>query len=454
LIAFITQAQTTSFISYGMEQGLVQNQVQSITQDNDGNLWVGTIAGLSKYNGTTWINFTKNTNLAEDWITCSYKDKDGNIWLGHWAGGVTRFNASTQQLENLNLEEYTRFKSIRGIVQDATGKFWIATEGAGVFIFDAASEKMYAIGPRDGLSSSTVYDICTDDKQNMWMATDSGLTVFNLNSPISQRSSFVRISTNTGLFSKNITAVKATSSHLLVIGSADNGVAIVPMPESASNWPEHISRNQVVLGTESGLRSTFIKTIFEDHKKNLWIGTIGGGISHFITDKNMLTPEAIRNGFFKTYSTREGLNYFNVNTIFEDREYNLWIGTDLGLNMYRGDYLQTFDEADELPNNIVWCTYADSENNLWVGTNNGLAKMSFSYQRFGKIENHDITKYSDKNGLPSNVILSAFEDSKGNMWFGTAFSGVCMLAKGSSVFKTYSVKDGLANEMVYSIAED
>ncbi|MGZ3901141.1 MAG: two-component regulator propeller domain-containing protein, partial [Bacteroidia bacterium] len=44
--------------------------------------------------------------------------------------------------------------------------------------------------------------------------------------------------------------------------------------------------------------------------------------------------------------------------------------------------------------------------------------------------------------------------SKGNMWFGTAFNGVCMLAKGSSNFKTYSVKDGLANEMVYSIAED
>src|SRR5260221_3367252 len=93
LFAGLLTAQTTSFISYGMEQGLVQNQVQSITQDNEGNLWVGTIAGLSKYNGTTWTNYTKNTNLAEDWITCSYKDKDGNIWLGHWAGGVTRFNA-------------------------------------------------------------------------------------------------------------------------------------------------------------------------------------------------------------------------------------------------------------------------------------------------------------------------------------------------------------------------
>ena len=159
-LCMLIQAQTTSFINYGMDQGLVQNQVQSITQDNEGNLWVGTIAGLSKYNGTVWTSYTKNSNLAEDWVTCSFKDKEGNIWFGHWAGGVTRFNITTQKQENLNLEEYTRFKSIRGITQDMTGKFWIATEGAGVFIFDAQTEKMYSLSMRDGLSSNTVYDIC------------------------------------------------------------------------------------------------------------------------------------------------------------------------------------------------------------------------------------------------------------------------------------------------------
>lgn len=453
-IAIGAAAQTTSFISYAMDQGLVQNQVQSISQDNEGNLWIGTIAGLSKYNGTTWQNYTKNTGLAEDWVTCSFKDKEGNIWLGHWAGGVTRFNVSTQKLENLNLEEYTRFKSIRTIVQDVTGKLWIATEGAGVFIFDPTTEKMYSLTTRDGLSSNTVYDLCTDDKQNMWMATDSGLTVFNLNKPIAQRNSFVRISTNNGLFSKNITAVKVTTSNLLVIGSADNGIGIIPINGNVSNWPEYIRANQVVLGSSEGMKSSFVKTIYEDHNKNLWIGTIGGGISRFYTDKNLLTPEAIRNGFFKSYSTRQGLSYFNVNAIFEDREYNLWIGTDLGLNIYRGDYMQIFDEADDLPNNIVWCTYADGENNMWIGTNNGLAKISFSYQRYGKIENHDITRFTDKNGLPSNVILSAFEDSKCNMWFGTAFNGVCVKPKGTNSFRSYGTRDGLANETVYSIAED
>ena len=69
--------QTTHFIHYGIEHGLPQSQVQTIEQDNDGNLWIGTMSGLSKYNGRAFINYTKKDSLAEDWITASCKDKAG-----------------------------------------------------------------------------------------------------------------------------------------------------------------------------------------------------------------------------------------------------------------------------------------------------------------------------------------------------------------------------------------
>lgn len=454
LLSILVNAQTTSFINYSMDQGLVQNQIQSLTQDNEGNLFVGTIAGLSKYDGTHWTSYTKNTGLAEDWITCSFKDKDGNIWFGHWAGGVTRYNAATQQLENINLEEYTKLKTIRNITQDFAGKLWIATEGAGVFIFDAESKKMFALSKKDGLSSNTVFDICTDENKNMWMATDSGITVVNLNNSVSNPASYTRITNTNGLFSKNITAIKVTSSNVLVIGSADQGAAMVVLQNNVTDWKSYIVKNQILFTEVSGLKSTFIKTIYEDNKKNIWIGTIGGGVSLFINEKKAFNTQALRNGFFKTYSTRQGLNYFNVNAIFQDRENSIWIGTDLGLNQYRGDFMQTFDEIDNLPNNIVWSVSADSDNNIWMGTNNGLAKISFSYERNGQVENHQLTQFTEKDGLASNVVLASFQDSKGNMWFGTAFNGVSMLPKGGNRFKSFTVKDGLANEMVYSITED
>src|ERR1035437_6998418 len=106
------QSQTTSFIYYGLEQGLSQSQIQGITQDNDGNLWVGTLSGLTKYNGKEFKVYSRKDSLAEDWVTTLCKDKKGNIWFGHWAGGVSLYNGKTKKIENLNLEEYTRFKTI------------------------------------------------------------------------------------------------------------------------------------------------------------------------------------------------------------------------------------------------------------------------------------------------------------------------------------------------------
>ena len=149
LAAQVCSGQTTSFIHYGVEQGLAQSQVQTIVQDNDGNLWIGTLAGLTRYNGRNFTTYSKKNGLAEDWITVSYKDKQGDLWFGHWAGGVSRYSANRQKIESLNLEEYTRFKTVTGIMEDAKGYFWFSTEGAGIFIYDPKVNKMFALSAKD-----------------------------------------------------------------------------------------------------------------------------------------------------------------------------------------------------------------------------------------------------------------------------------------------------------------
>ena len=163
LIPFSASAQRTSFIEFGVEQGLVQSQVQSVLQDNDGNLWVGTLGGLSKYNGKTFSNYSKKDSLAEDWITTIYKDRKGNMWFGHWAGGVSMYDNETKRFQNLKIELYTRFKKINSILQDKTGSFWIATDGSGIFKFDPIANTMISISKKEGLCSETVTGLCMDD---------------------------------------------------------------------------------------------------------------------------------------------------------------------------------------------------------------------------------------------------------------------------------------------------
>ncbi len=450
-----TPAQTTSFISYGMDQGLAQGQVQSLTQDNEGNLWIGTIAGLTKYNGTKFISYTKNQGLAEDWVTCSYKDAAGNIWFGHWAGNVTRYNAKTKTLENLGLEEYTHFKTIKAIKEDGTGRYWIATEGAGIFIYEPANNKMFSLSQKDGLSSNTVYDFVMDPAKNVWIATDSGLTVYNMQKPVNDPESFIRLNTRHGFFSKNITTLYFNTNNELWIGSADKGLAVVRFDKNTpADLSEYIVKSQTLLDESKGLNSSFIKTIYQDHNGTMWVGTVGGGVSKFIPSPDKDRQTALNQGIFKTYSTRQGLNYFNVNTIFEDREQSLWIATDLGLNQFRGERMQIYDEADEVPNNIIWSMCNDNDNNIWLGTNNGLCKIAFNFSTNGGIESHSITNYNQQNGLSSNSVLACFQDSKGNMWFGTGFNGVSMLAKGASKFVTYTKANGLLSDMIYTVAED
>ncbi len=455
-LASLVQAQTTSFINYGVEQGLVQSQVQTLEQDNEGNLWIGTLAGLSKYNGRTFENFSRKNGLAEDWITVSYKDKRGDLWFGHWAGGVSRYNANRHKFESLNLEEYTRFKTVTAIQEDPQGYYWIATEGSGIFIYDPGKNKMFALNVKDGIASSNVYDLTLDKYGNMWIATDNGITIFDTHLDVSSPASFTDLNAARGFPSNTITCfTQANDGNEIWAGTADVGVIVLQLPTgfAARNAPVLLPTHKVV-STTQGLAGNFIESLCADKRGFVWVGTVGGGVTKIMPAKSGNRNTAIDQAIFKTYNTRQGLNYFNVRALLEDREGNIWIGTDVGLNQYRGERFQLFDRQDGLLNDIVWATCTDRAGNIWLGTNNGLTKLSFYKMSGNNEQRFTTTNYTTANGLGSNVILSLFEDEQGTIWAGTGFGGVSKLSRGASQFETYTTTDGLAGNTVYAINAD
>ena len=455
LLPALFRAQTTSFIHYGVEQGLAQSQVQTLIQDKEGNLWIGTLAGLSKYNGREFTNFSRKNGLAEDWITCSYKDTSGDLWFGHWAGGVSRYNAGLKKLESLELEEYTRFKTVTAITRDKHGSFWIATDGAGIFIYAPGKNQMSSLSLDDGLPSENVYGLCKDGMDNIWMTTDKGICIYNENTELASPSSYERLNLADGLPSNLFTAIALVNQNEMWLGTADAGVVVLTIPKgfmarSAKTLAPHL--RQYAQG--NGLGANFIETICPDSRGNVWIGTTGGGACKISPAASADRNDALSRATLKNYSTRQGLNYFNVKTLLEDREGNVWIGTDVGLNQYRGERFQLFDRADGLVNDIVWAVCSDRNGNLWLGTNDGLTKISFYKLPLTGETKFTVKNYGTDNGLGSNVILSAYEDANGNLWFGTGFGGVSKLAPGSERFETYTKSDGLANDVVYAINSD
>jgi ligand-binding sensor domain-containing protein/serine phosphatase RsbU (regulator of sigma subunit) len=454
--AFSMPAQTTSFITYGVEQGLAQSQIQSLVQDNDGNLWIGTLAGLSRFNGMTFDNFSKKNGLAEDWITVSYKDKKGDIWFGHWAGGVSRYNSKTKIFESLNLEEYTRFRTVTAITEDQQGFFWIATEGSGIFIYDPTKNKMFALNAKDGIASSNVYDLQLDKNGNMWIATDHGITICDTKGDISSPASFVDLNAARGFPSDAITAFElANDSTEMWIGTGDKGAIVLQIPAG------FVNRNAPTLlpsmrafGNAQGLGSDFVETLCEDSHGNMWVGTIGGGATKISPAKNPNRLGALDHAVVKNYNTRQGLNYFNVHTIIEDREGNIWIGTDVGLNQYRGERFQLIDKQDGLINDIVWTTCVDHEGTVWLGTNQGLSRLTYYAVPGTDEKRFTVKNYTVADGLGSDVILSIYEDESNTLWVGTGYGGVSRLLPGAARFETFSTENGLAGDVVYAINSD
>jgi ligand-binding sensor domain-containing protein/serine phosphatase RsbU (regulator of sigma subunit) len=421
-----------------MENGLIQNQVETMVQDNDGNLWIGTIAGLSKYNGFQFVSYTKNQGLAEDWIVSTFKNKNGDILFGHWAGNISRFNYKLKIIENLDVLKYTKQKTILAIKEDQKGQYWIATEGAGIIVLDKDFKSILTVTTQHGLPSNNVYDFIFDDVGNPIFATDSGLAYcHSLNKENIQKSIF-SITKKDGLFSNRLISICKGNKNELWIGSADEGLACYASIVKSNSLDLKLKTSYNLL---NGLSSNFVKTIIKDSNNKIWIGTVGGGALCLDQTNNQLSK----------YSTRQGLNYFSVNAIFEDREHSIWVATDLGLNQFQGEKFQLFDETDSIPNNIIWSIAADDAAKIWLGTNKGLAQLSLNYGKKG----HVITKKIKKiTSVPAVAVSCIYIDSKNNLWAGTSFDGVYKINRSTLKSEHIDQSVGLASNVVYSIAED
>lgn len=190
-----------------------------------------------------------------------------------------------------------------------------------------------------------------------------------------------------GLPTNSIVALLQTGDGYLWLGTEEgllrfDGVAFTTFDEN--NTPE--------------ITNNFINWLFEDSKKNLWIGVRDGGLVRY------------NNGVFKHYTKEDGLLHNVVNCIMEAPGGALWIGTQGGgIFKFLDNKFTPFTKRNGLPDDVIRTIYKDTKENLWLGTNNGLSRL-----RDNRFSNYDIKKNSEEN-----FIRAFYEDSDGNLWIGT-----------------------------------
>ncbi len=368
----------TSYIrtTFTVEDGLSSNVVNAIVQTRNGFLWIGTDAGLNRFDGRhfTPIYFRGPGSSPQGIVSSLAEGLDGDLWIGTSAGLV--------RIARPALDRFDRSLSV------------FYHPGAGM------SDEITSLhGTRDGV---------------LWVGTSAGLYRFvgNRFETVIPLAYISRIE-------------ESADGHLLVISSQGfielDGTRVVPHPGLSDQLDLHPGtivpsgnqlfhvfqdrRGTVWFGTGKGLarrvngsierfqpygsKAPGVHRIYEDPQGNLWVQSVTGMFRVAGAKLEPLAPN------------------IQIRAVSADGEGNLWIGTNGdGLMRFKDRPIRVFTKADGLPNNVPMTVLSRRDGSLWVGNNCGGLSV-FNGQRF--------KTYDQKDGLSNSCVWVLAEGKSGEL---------------------------------------
>lgn len=396
--------------TWGVESGLPQNTVNDLVQTRDGFIWIGTSAGLVRFDGVRFKVFSRSNTpaLKNDRILALDEDKNGVLWIGTDGGGLCSFKNGAWT--NFTSDNGLSNNHVRAISSDLQNNLWIGTEYG---LNRLSSDGFHLYTTRDGLYDNIITALAVDYSGNLWIGTmRGGLAQFK------DRVTHV-YDYQDGLLNTAVLSLSASRMGNIWIGTLEGLYSLEREKETVDSYP--------------GTTYTPITAILEDEQGALWVGTMSDGLKR-MTGRSM-----------RGLSSKDGFPDDFIHSFFEDRDGNLWVGTDTaGLVELKEAAVGNIARNNGLPENTVHAVLEDDEGSLWVGTrNSGLCRM----------RNDRVVEIIDKkSGLSSNRTRVLFKDNAGGLWIGTEGNGVNILRKGKITLLT--TEDGLPSDYVTAVLQD
>jgi ligand-binding sensor domain-containing protein/signal transduction histidine kinase len=411
--------------------------VYDLLEDDSGGLWIATAAGLLRYARGAFVAYTSAQGLPADTVWFSHQDRRHRLWAMTSAGPAW-FNGSSfvpvagaQSAAPVNRQ---------GLAEDSQGRLWLGGSN-GVFALD-----LQAATPRLAmhLLSGIPAEIIAFDRQgSLWIGAGDKLERYASGAvtpvmPLPGRRPVTALhpDAHDGMWA-------GTSAGLLHLSGSG---ALLPQQAFGQRVDQLLEDREHVLwvATERGvfrlqgdqlqsfapsspLAVNRVLAMYEDREGDLWLGTDAAGL-HVLRDQK-----------FTTYTTSDGLSGNFVRCVFQSAHGELWIGTDgAGLNRRTSSGFVHVTTADGLSSNVI-LSLADGENgDLWVGTPNGL----------NLLQPNRVQRFTSADGLPDDFIRSLYTDHDGTLWIGTRH-GLAHLAGGK--FTSFSTMDGLSSDFIGAI---
>ncbi|MBV9036308.1 MAG: hypothetical protein JO182_17605 [Acidobacteriaceae bacterium] len=153
-----------------MADGLTDSKVNSIAEDRDGNIWIGTIVGLNRFREGKFVAWLQSDGLVHNDVRFILQARDGSLWIGT-VGGLSHFKDGT--FTNYTTANGLTNNQVRDIFELESGGFWIATYGGGLSYLK--NGHFTSITTEQGLFDDFVSRILPDDHDNFWFLSNHGI---------------------------------------------------------------------------------------------------------------------------------------------------------------------------------------------------------------------------------------------------------------------------------------
>ena len=436
--------------------GLSNNLVRDIAQDDEGYLWFATSGGLNRFDGHSFDIYKTvsgdENSLGDSRLYNIFLDHNGFVWTRSSLGNVHRVDPLTHQVINFREKQLlAEGSSISSQYVSKNGDVWLITN-AGIIRVHYESEKSKnfkteLFDSNNVLPDNAVNFIFDDNQNNIWIGTQKGLVRITFQENAlkydsetffeDQETAFLSVvefdntiyfGTGTkGLFVFNhdtginfqqhpvsnelrggITCLGINNQHKILLGTSVGDVGLIDPYTETYNYYKRADH--------SNLDATLIASVFSDSYGIFWLITEKRGVYQFNPQTDKFTY------FDLNFSNRVFLGEPDKQILLEDSNKDLWVGINGGglflFNRLLNSFLQFThnpDNTGSLSSDIVLSLYEDRSKNLWIGTSyGGVNKISLKKEQIRQIAPVE----NPKNGF-DNYIRSVTTDVLGNVWVGT-----------------------------------
>ncbi|MGH9158700.1 MAG: sensor histidine kinase [Vicinamibacteraceae bacterium] len=438
---------------YTVMHGLGSNVVTCVRRDSRGFMWFCTSDGLTRFDGSSFVTYGVADGLPHPAVNDLLEYSAGIYWLATNGGGVCRFDTTAhssvssanagrdaRRVTTYRVGTHGASNRVNVLLRDRRGRIWAGTDRGLFYIDEGRGDRIVrAAHPASGvLREAEVTSLLEDQHGQVWVGTQRGLV------GITSSGELIDYGATIPTVNQLVRGLLLDRSGRLWIGSAMGLTLLTPGKGGCARVSDQASREEAGQGCRIQVFSgESVSALYQHSDNQVWM-TGMGRLTRFDGRR------------FRSYTEGDGLVDHFLRALGEDGAGNLWVATDNGLLRIAGHGFVTYDRADGLDRPPVEALFESRSGELCVVLGGGSRIACLMGNRFETIPVN----------LPKTVggtwgsTQTAFQDSVGEWWVPSA-QGLYRFPAGNvqtlhraQPMAVYTTEDGLAGNLIFRLFED